>query len=50
MAKKGTKKSTRKVESLKVKKISGDNARRVRGGASDIFAKIGDIKGELHRR
>lgn len=50
MAKKVTKKSTRKVKSLKVKNLSGDNARRVRGGATDIFVKLGDIKGESHRR
>lgn len=46
MAKKVTKKSTRRVESLKAKKLSADSARRVKGGARDIFAKIGDIKGE----
>lgn len=45
MAKKSTKKPAQRVKDLKAKKLSADSARRVRGG-TDIFAKLGDIKGE----
>ena len=43
-----TKKSAAKGKrrSKKVKDLQPRDARTVRGGASDIFAKIGDIKGE----
>ena len=39
-----------KARSKKVKDLQPRDARKVRGGASDIFAKIGDIKGESSYR
>jgi hypothetical protein len=39
----------RGVKSLPAKTVRADQAKRVKGGAADIFAKIGDIKGESRR-
>ena len=39
----------RGVRSLPAKTVKGDQAKRVKGGAADIFAKLGDIKGESRR-
>ena len=47
----GSKKSAkstgkRGIKSLPAKTLKAGQAKRVQGGASDIFAKLGDIKGE----
>jgi len=39
----------REVRSLPSKTVRADQAKRVKGGAADIFAKLGDIKGESRR-
>ena len=39
----------RGVGSLPAKMVKADQAKRVKGGAADIFAKLGDIKGESRR-
>ncbi len=38
------------IQGLPAKTLKADQAKRVKGGANDIFAKIGDIKGESLRR
>ena len=47
----GSKKSAkstgkRGIKSLPAKTLKAGQAKRVQGGAADIFAKLGDIKGE----
>jgi hypothetical protein len=49
--KRGSKKSNRPagkkgIQSLPAKTLKASQAKRVKGGAADIFAKLGDIKGE----
>jgi hypothetical protein len=38
-----------RLKSLPAKTLKAGQAKRVKGGASDIFAKLGDIKGESRR-
>ena len=40
---------TRGVKSLPAKTLKAGQAKRIQGGAADIFAKLGDIKGESRR-
>ncbi len=44
-----TKASKGKQPTKRVKDLQPSDARAIRGGAIDIFAKIGDIKGESRR-
>ena len=37
------------IKSLPAKTLKAGQAKRVKGGAADIFAKLGDIKGESRR-
>jgi hypothetical protein len=41
-----TKKTSPKDKAMRELPLKPDQAGHVKGGASDIFAKIGDIKGE----
>ena len=47
----GSKKSSRPdgkkgIQNLPAKTLKASQAKRVKGGSADIFAKLGDIKGE----
>jgi hypothetical protein len=46
---KGKPADKRGIKSLPAKTLKAGHAKRVKGGAADIFAKIGDIKGESRR-
>ena len=46
MPKKASRPSVQKQKAMRELPLNKDQAKHVKGGASDIFAKIGDIKGE----
>jgi hypothetical protein len=50
MPKKPSRPSVKKEKAMRELPLSKEQAKHVKGGASDIFAKIGDIKGESLRR
>ena len=41
-----TRKTGRKIRTIRAKALSDRQARAVKGGGADIFVKFGDIKGE----
>ncbi|MEO8431053.1 MAG: hypothetical protein ABI592_06045 [Acidobacteriota bacterium] len=43
---KSGKAAKKSVSNLPAKRLKADQAKRVKGGAVDVFAKLGDIKGE----
>jgi hypothetical protein len=44
--KKPSRPSVQKQKAMRTLPLSKDQAKHVKGGARDIFAKLGDIKGE----